>query len=183
MIAREGAGDGEIDGRGDGTPHDRAAAASYLMGLDDAFRRQRRVLMPAAANRELSMSALVAAAVDRVLGEWLPAAANELGLPGAAAVLGARRTRDLMSEWLRPAVSVLADLGDGLRSLLQGPASPPPSAQPAPDDWPLPERDDEPTVSDGWGAALLVAPLLSALLAPEVLQAAASARPTPKKPP
>jgi hypothetical protein len=69
-----------------GSSPEEGAAIASLIGLPEAFRRQRGEALPAAAGPE-SPFVPRAEAVDRLLGVWLPAAQAEWGRHGEGAVL------------------------------------------------------------------------------------------------
>jgi hypothetical protein len=98
MAGAGGAGLVEDDGAlfPGGLSSDGGAAIAYLIGLQEAFGRLRGEAPPAAAGPELPPFAPAAAAVDRLLGDWLPAARAEWGRHGPGGVLPyLRGLRDL----------------------------------------------------------------------------------------
>ncbi len=161
VIALRGAEDGPAAGAG-GVPA--GAAAGYLMGLEEAFRLQRRDPLPDGASGDPSPAAAV---VDRVLADWRAGAVSGLGasaealgracvggLQGTISTLGTaanpcRGVRYLGDELLRVGATVIGTVEAGLRSVLRGAANPSLPAPPGADEVPQPgARDDLPPGGD-----------------------------------
>jgi hypothetical protein len=146
----------------DGAQPDGSLGVGYLIGLEDAFRQQRREPLPATVSLDLPRVALAAAAVDRVLRDWLPTTLDDLGKQGQALVRASlRRLQDVASvsdsasspalraqaavnELLRAGVAGTREFGQCVDGLIRGIRELSRSAGPAVEDAPLPEPPDEP---------------------------------------